>query len=177
MIGKQAAVKLVTKMDYDAQLKLQAYLDGELPEAEAREVANWLAQDREAIALFAELRNTRQALVGLEVGVTLPESREFFWSKIEREIRRQEQLGPPARSVPFFSAWRRWLVPAGAVAAAALAVLVGLSGGSGVSLVETAVADPAAFTYHDFSTGTTLVWFSYPAEDELADTTPAATVQ
>ena len=28
-------------MDFDAQLKLQAYLDGELPEAEAREIANW----------------------------------------------------------------------------------------------------------------------------------------
>ena len=64
-------------MEYDAQLKLQSYLDGELPEAEAREVANWLARDREAMALFGELRNTRQAFVGLEVGVELPESPAF----------------------------------------------------------------------------------------------------
>ena len=56
-------------MDYDAQLKLQAFLDGELPEAEANEVANWLARDREAVALLAELRNTRKAMVGFEVGV------------------------------------------------------------------------------------------------------------
>src|SRR6267378_6728212 len=87
---KQTAANLGTKMDYDAQLKLQAYLDGELPEAEAREVANWLARDREAAALHTELRNTRQALVGFEVGVELPESREFFWSKIRREIHRLE---------------------------------------------------------------------------------------
>src|SRR5438067_6752859 len=111
-------------MEYDAQLKLQSYLDGELPEAEAREVANWLARDREAMALFGELRNTRQAFVGLEVGVELPESREFFWSKVEREIRRQEQPEPVARPSSLLSAWRRFLVPAGAVAALAVAAMI-----------------------------------------------------
>jgi len=156
-------------MDYDAQLKLQGYLDGELPESEAREVANWLAQDREAVALFAELRNTRQALVGLEVGVTLPESREFFWSKIEREIDRQEQREPAPRSSPVFAAWRRFLIPAGAVSALAMAALIGLFGGSQGPTHQMAVADPGAFTYHDFSAGTTLVWLSYPAENEFAD--------
>ena len=30
-------------MDYEVQLKVQAYLDGELPEGEAREIANLLA--------------------------------------------------------------------------------------------------------------------------------------
>src|SRR5438045_3337750 len=99
-------------MDYDAQLKLQSYLDGELPEAQAREVANWLAQDREAVALLGELRNTRQALVGVEIGIELPESREFFWSKIERDIQREEQTAPAARRVPLFSGWMRFLMPA-----------------------------------------------------------------
>jgi len=156
-------------MDYDAQLKLQSYLDGELPEPEAREVANLLAQDREAVALFAELRNTRQAFVGLEVGVALPESREFFWSKIEREIERQEQAEPAPRSSPMFAAWRRFLMPAGAVAALAMAALIGLFSDSQGPTHQMAVADPSAFTYHDFSAGTTLVWLSYPAENEFAD--------
>src|SRR6266404_1721759 len=147
-------------MDYDAQLKLQSHLDGELPEAEAREMANWLARDREAVALFAELRNTRQAMVGSEVGVTLPESREFFWSKIEREILRQEKAQPELRSAPLLAGWRRFLIPAGALSALALAAVITLLGSSRVSMVETAIADPGAFTYHDFSTGTTLVWFS-----------------
>lgn len=164
-------------MEYDAQLKLQAYLDGVLPESEAREVANWLARDREAMALFGELRNTRQALVGYEVGVALPESREFYWSKIERELRRLQPPETAVRSAPFWSALRRFLVPAGAVAAVAFAVIAGLFGEGQVSLVETAVADPAAFTYHDFATRTTLVWFSYPADDELADRTPPTTVE
>jgi anti-sigma factor RsiW len=164
-------------MEYDAQLKLQSYFDGELPEAEAREVANWLARDREAMALFGELRNTRQAFVGLEVGVELPESREFFWSKVEREIRRQGEPGPVARPIGLLSAWRRFLVPAGAVAALAVAAMIGLHSGSGVSTVETAVADTAAFTYHDFSSGTTLVWFSYPAENDVAEGAQAGKVQ
>ena len=61
--------------------------------------------------------NGDQALVGYEVGVALPESREFFWSKIEREIRRLEPPETPVRPAPWLSAWRKWLIPAGAVAA------------------------------------------------------------
>ena len=61
-------------------------------------MANWLARDREAAALLEELRNTRAALAGFEAEVRLPESREFFWSKIEREIQRLEAPAPrPAR--------------------------------------------------------------------------------
>ena len=86
-------------MDYKSQLKVQAWLDGELPEAEASEVTKWLARDREAAALQEELRNTRQALAGFEAGINLPESREFFWSKIEREIQRLETPAPAAAKV------------------------------------------------------------------------------
>ena len=164
-------------MEYDAQLKLQAYLDGELPEAEAREVAQWLAQDREAVGLLGELRNTRQALVGVEIGVTLPESREFFWSKIEREIRAQSRLEPVSDGPSWLSAWRRFLVPAGAMAALALAVMFGLPGGAGISAADTAFSDPGAFTYHDFDSKTTLVWFSYPADEEDSENAAPAAAQ
>ena len=58
-------------MEHEVQLKLQAYLDGELSEAEAREIGNLLAKDREAVALQNELRNTRQALAGFETGTEL----------------------------------------------------------------------------------------------------------
>jgi len=96
-------------MDYDVQLKVQAWLDGELPEAEAREIAEWLATDREAAALAGELRNTRQALAGHEAEIRLPESREFFWSKIEREIQRREDLARPTRQESFLARLRRFL--------------------------------------------------------------------
>src|SRR5207248_2803731 len=111
-------------MDLDKQLKLQAGLDGELPEAEAREVADWLARDREAAALHTELRNTRQALAGHEVGVALPESREFFWSKIEREIARLERIEAAASPVSWANRLRRFLMPVAGVAVVAIAALL-----------------------------------------------------
>jgi anti-sigma factor RsiW len=169
-------------MDYDAQLKLQASLDGELSEKEARQVANWLAQDKEAVALHAELRATRKAMVGFEISMQLPESREFFWSKIEREIQRQE----PAREktpalASWLAAWQRFLVPAGAVAALLIVVLLGIwqfgRPAGNTAGFETASNDPAAVTYRDYDSGTTLVWLSYPAEDEFAETKEADIIQ
>jgi len=166
-------------MNYEDQLKLQAYLDGELPEAEAREVANWLAKDREAVALHAELRNTRQAMVGLEIGTELPESREFFWSKIEREIEGVERPAPVRPAPSMFAAWRRVLRPAAAFAALVIAAVVvnnefNIVGRPGVAKLEASRSDPGTFTYHDFSAGATLVWLSYPAEEEVAQIQPAS---
>jgi anti-sigma factor RsiW len=162
-------------MDHNAQLKLQAFLDGELPETEASEVTNWLARDREAAALLEELRNTRGALAGAETGVRLPESREFFWSKVEREIRRLDApAAKPARQ-SYFTLFRRFLVPASAVAVVLIAGLVlnrsaSPSAHPSATVVETALADSGAFTYRDYSAGTTLVWLSYPADNEVAET-------
>jgi anti-sigma factor RsiW len=161
-------------MDHNAQLKAQAWLDGELPEAEAREVARWLEQDPDAEALAGELRNTRQALTGFEADVRLPESREFFWSKIEREIQRLE---PPAPAVaPGLSYWtlfRRFLVPGSALAAVLLGALVLLRPApppdhASSRAFETASADSGLFTYRDDAAGASLVWLSYPADNEVA---------
>ena len=161
-------------MDYDAQLTLQAYLDGELPEGEASKVANWLARDREAAALLDELRNTQGALAGLEAGLRLPESREFFWSKIQREIQRLETPAPKPATTPLFDLLRRFLVPAAALAVVLVGAVLftwanGSFGRAATTGIETALADAGAFTYHDDSAGATLVWLSYPAENEVAD--------
>ena len=87
-------------MKDEQQLKLQAYLDGELPDSEVRAVADWIAKDAEAAGLLAELKNTRGALAGFEAEIKLPESREFYWSKIAREIERAERVeqSVPART-------------------------------------------------------------------------------
>ena len=169
-------------MDYDAQLKLQAFLDGELPEAEASKVANRVAGDDEAAALLEELRNTRKALAEFEAGIQLPESREFFWSKIEREIQRLETPAPKPALVPFFAPWRRFLVPASALALVFVAGVMltrpaGPSGRTAAAEIETALADSGAFTYRDYSAGTTLVWLSYPADDEVAENDEMGTVE
>jgi anti-sigma factor RsiW len=168
-------------MNDDQQLKLQAFLDGELPEAEAREIANWIASDREAAALHAELKNTRQALGGFEAGIKLPESREFYWSKIEREIQRLEQTQPAERSpAPSFWLWRV-LVPASAFAVVAIAAMIafkdfGTTPARRSLELQTVLADSGAITYRDEQEGMTLVWLSY-GENRLANGDAPATIQ
>ncbi len=160
-------------MNNDEQLKLQAFFDGELPENEARAVASWVARDGEAAALLGELRNTRKALSDFESELRLPESREFYWSKISREIERQIPAGELPSEVSLWSFFRRWLIPAGTLAGVALAMLLvvfefGLLRHSANPTTEMAFGDAGAFTYRDYGNGTTLVWLPYPAEREIA---------
>jgi anti-sigma factor RsiW len=158
-------------MDYQDQLKLQAYFDGELPEGESCEMANRLARDPSAAALLNELRQTREAMVGFEDGIRLPEARDFYWSKIKREIERQDATTAEIRpSVPLIVRLRRFLVPAAGLALLVIAGLVSIQGPSEESApIETALADPGAMIYHDYSAGATFVWLSYPADKEIID--------
>jgi anti-sigma factor RsiW len=155
-------------MTQEQQLKLQAFLDNELSEVEAQEISKWIATDPEAAALHAELKNTRQAMSGFEAGIKLPETREFYWSKIQREINRteqQQQKQPVQESSPF--AWLlRTLMPASAAALVALTALLAiknLNPGTTIGAPElsTALADSGAFTYRDNQEGMTVVWLSY----------------
>lgn len=157
----------------ESQLQLQAYLDGELPEAGRREVEAWLTHDPEARALLAELRQTDAALAGADCDVKLPESREFYWSKIEREIRRREAAARPPEASTVWSwmaLWRRWLVPAAALAVLTLAFVLGpvlLSGRP--HELEVVLATGNSTTYRDHARGMTLVWFSFPAENRFPE--------
>ena len=169
-------------MNRDLHLKLQACLDGELPEAEARELGEVLGRDAEANALLAELRNTRSALAGFEAEVKLPESREFYWSKIKREIQRLEKPEPARPAISLWTAWRKSLVPLGVAVVFVLGVvLLGLQSGfwsrARAPQLQTAMADSGAFTYRDDSTGVTLVWLSYSGENEFAESGPVDTLQ
>lgn len=152
------------------QLKLQAYLDGELPESESRRLAEWLAQDQEAVALLTELRQTSDALAGFEEGIKLPESREFYWSKIERQIRNPQASAVRAPGEAWLPRLRRLLVPLTGLALVALAAFIAIKGSRPETVpVETSLADSGAMVYHDYSARATFVWLSYPAESEVID--------
>ena len=74
----------------------------------------------------------------------------------------------------YFTLVRRFLVPASAVAVVLIAGLMlippaGSTGRTVAAEIETALADSGVFTYRDYSAGATLVWLSYPAEDEAAE--------
>ena len=157
-------------MTNEQQLKLQAFLDGELPEHEAREILAWTQRDGDAASLLAELKNMRQAMLKSEPHLSVPESREFFWSKIEREIQRLEPPAAARPDVSIFAALRRFLLPASAIATLVIAgmiahfnvsnTVVKSVADSDATTVETTLASTDATTYRDASEGTTLVWFS-----------------
>jgi anti-sigma factor RsiW len=161
-------------MNEEQQFKLQAFLDGELPEREVREVLALTQHDEDAAQLLAELKNTRQAIAKSESHPALPESREFYWSKIQREIQRLEPRETAAPAVSIFDSLRRWLLPVTAAAALAIAGLIGYqhlaAGGKPVLAeapqVEMTLADADAVTYQDQEESTTLVWLSYPADEQ-----------
>jgi anti-sigma factor RsiW len=161
-------------MNAELQLKIQAYLDGELPESESRQFAELVARDAEAAALLKELQNTKLAFAAGEADLKLPESREFYWSKISREIERQSRQPVAAAAPSLWQRLQRLLIPAGAVATLALVGLFALRSSSPESFTvnyesDNAVADSDAFTYNDEENGTTLIWFSYPSENEFTE--------
>lgn len=155
-------------MDWEQQLKLQAYLDDELSAADRRRVEAWLARDGEAVALLAELRRTHMALAVGERDHQLPESREFYWLQIERGIRSAEQAPAAPERLSWWAAWRRLVIPLGAMAAVVLAGILTVSQFNPAPGRESemTLADSDAFTYRDYAGGMTLVWLSYPAESE-----------
>lgn len=162
------------EMKQELEFKLQAYLDGELPAGEAREMAEYVARDADARALLTELKNTQTALAGHEPDLKVPETREFYWSKIERDIRRLEKAEPTQTPASFFVTLRRLLIPAGALAGLLVAVVLVTQqlspvGTYAASEMEMALTDSEAFTYQDYSAGMTLVWVTFPAENDFAD--------
>jgi anti-sigma factor RsiW len=151
-------------MNHEATLRIQAWVDGELPSAAAGEVADWIQRDRAAEALATELRHTRGALQVGEPEYPTPASREFYWSGIERGIRRieaPESVRPQVRS---FGWLRRFLVPAGILAVLALVLAVPVLRGKlgtppvWASEIESPLDDIGSVTFRSESEGMTVVW-------------------
>jgi hypothetical protein len=162
-------------MSHEFELKLQAYLDGEMPARDAEEVEASLAQDQEGRALLAELRNTASAMAVGEEPLKLPESREFYWSKIAREIERHEKpVAAPARKISWLAWVHGHLLPVSGVA-----LVLGVIGimlmrshavGGPFGEMELASDDMGAYTFRDQQQKMTMVWFyDRNADSEVAD--------
>jgi anti-sigma factor RsiW len=116
-------------MNREMQLKLQAYLDGELSGRDARSIEEWVERDSAAKALLEELRCTKAFVSANEPELKLPETREFYWGKIERAIEAAEPNPEPTTTLAAvlwerFLAWRKYLVP---LAATALVTFLAIS--------------------------------------------------
>jgi anti-sigma factor RsiW len=151
-------------MDHDIELRLQAFLDAELEAGRTTEVTALLSRDPAARALFEELKTTKALLGANEPQVQVPESRDFYWSKIAREIQRRTGADPTRRA-PHPVAWLRWLIPVSAVGLLALLLAVSAFLGSSTRFatapeIENALDDTSAISFHDASEGMTVVWVS-----------------
>jgi anti-sigma factor RsiW len=157
-------------MNQELELQIQAYVDGELAEGEARQVAELVARDAAAQALVSELTFTRQALTGNELEIRLPESRDFHWSKITREIQRQEREIAPASVVN----WRRWsfkyLSPLAGLALVCLLFVLPerkLETGeaSPAAVIENLSSDMVTSTFRSQSDGFKVIWLSEKTDE------------
>jgi len=146
-------------MKHEIELKVQAWVDGELPDHEARRMGEWIARDAEAGALAAELGRVRQAVFRQETTAALNESREFYWSKIQRQIQREAGVGRAERT-PWFARWRQYLAPlAGMAALACLLVMATLrSAFPTFDEISSTGEGMEAVTFHDQSAQMTVVW-------------------
>ena len=146
-------------MNHQEQLKLQAYLDGELSSRQARRFAEYLAQEPAAQELLAELRQTRSVLSAHDPELKVPQSREFYWAQIERSLQSLASAAQPASTSPIL-AWLKWLAPIGAAAGLVLwlAPFPSSSGQSRPFVIENSAAEASCITFHSDSEGISVVW-------------------
>lgn len=149
-------------INQESKLKLQAYLDNELSSVESRQMTAWLDQDAAALALYTALRDVKLVLARNELEVTLPESRELYWSRIERAI--QLKPGGSRGFLPGYPWWVRFLSPALGSAMLVIAALCLVKLGTGPANVtylheiETPLEGTSAISFHSQSAGMTVVW-------------------
>ena len=159
-------------MNQEFELKLQAWLDGELSAPEVRRLSQEMADDTEASRLVAELQAIKSALAGNEMPVAVPETREFYWSKIERQIEREAgALGRARPARP--STWLRWVSPLSGLAGLACIVLLAFQPFTPPAFDEISSTGEGmeAVTYHDQSTGMTVVWLA-DSQDSQPEAAP-----
>ncbi|MBM3832751.1 MAG: hypothetical protein FJ403_05655 [Verrucomicrobia bacterium] len=152
-------------MNQEKLLKLQAYLDKKLPPAESAQVARWISEDEQARAVLEELTATKSLLAGNELEVKLPEGRQFYWSKIQREIARLETETAAQSSSMWHSWWARLAAPlaGAAVAIAAIIFITKPQFDSGavrafLQEIETPIEEASAISFHSQEAGMTVVW-------------------
>ena len=154
-------------MNEEMEIKLQAYLDGELSGSERAALETRLASDAELRALRDELLMVKEALRAADPVVAVPASREFYWSQIERRLEQAERAESSAGATGAWSNWiRRALLPLTGTAVAGLVLMLSLRDGAlpGVSIVsvheetESPLEETSAVTFRSESEKVTVVW-------------------
>ena len=153
--------------------KVQAFLDGELPEGERAAVETLVKSDPDLTLLYEALSSEKDWLGGNEMERIVPEPRDFYWSKIGSAIERdlEEEVLPPETIARPLGFWLRWLLPVGGVAAVLLLAMVAQFGGptnppaaaqkaSSYHEVDSPLDSGSLITFRSESEGVTIFWMS-----------------
>jgi hypothetical protein len=158
-------------MKHNLELKVQAWVDGELSDRQARRIGEWIAREAEASALAAELGSARRTMCGNEHERAVPEARGFYWSKIERQITCQARQGLKTGMPWWHARWKRLLAPVAGALALTFLLLIAAKKAGFPTYDELSVTgeNMEAVTFHDQSAQMTVVW--------LQENTPAASTK
>lgn len=157
-------------MNRDTQLQVQAYLDNELSPADARNVSKLISSDVAIRELYNELKDTKDVLVQNEPEVRVPDTRDFYWSQIQRRIATAERQPTLTYERPW---WMRFLAPiAGTVALCAVLLSVVNKDGQPTAVTSSLPtfastphqleqpSDVSTITFRSESEGVTVVWIT-----------------
>lgn len=151
-------------MNRDAELKVQAWLDGELSGAEAAQTERLVQADPEAQVRVRHYRTLKRLLASAEPAVPLPVSREQYWAGLQWQIDRLESRRTPShpRRLP---AWLRLWFPIGATAAVVAALLLNFAPSSPIpraayAEIESPLEEISAIIFRSESEQMTVVWLA-----------------
>jgi len=151
-------------MNKETCLEIQALVDGELDHRRREVLRRQCAEDAESRELSEALSALREVVRHHEPEHRVPESREFYWSQIQRQIAAADSGSCPAPEIRPDWGWLRWLVPMmGAAAVAALLALPRLSEPSPLAAVSAHFLDSdhqlaSSVTYRSDADGVTVHW-------------------
>ena len=155
-------------MTDETRFRVQAWVDGELPESAAADASRLIQTDPAAARLAQELGMVRSWLAAGEAPRSLPESREFYWSKLQRAL---EGTGTGATAtdggpVPSLR-WLRWLLPAGLAAALAVVLYTAKppppqNAGLTSTEIDSPQEDWGTITFRSDREQMTVVWIGNP---------------
>ncbi len=151
-------------MTQDTEMRVQAWLDGELSPAEAQQVARMAETDAETARVVRELRQFKSLLAVGELPRTVPATREFYWSGIARALGQPVEAREESEwAWAVARRWLRWVVPAGIVAAVAVVLLTSKpaptqNAGLLPAEIDSPVEEAGSITFRSDREQMTVVW-------------------
>ncbi len=148
-------------MKLETMLEIQSSVDGQLSSQRQEAVARLLSSDMEARQLHQQLTAVREVLQRHEPVIRIPETREFYWSQLERRLQAPKPA-PAATGSPSALMWR-WLAPMMGLSAVIAVIALQPFTNSGARSFQLGSGSPQASTVTTFSSeadGVTIHWIN-----------------